>query len=291
MEKPNPLETYNQMKSDILANYERLTPEDALVFTCAANVPCFTDCCHDVNIILTPYDMLRLKNRLKVSSEDFIAKFALSPAVELTQRMPIVVLRMAEGEKRPCPFLGGQGCTVYEDRPWACRMYPLGVASQKTERNPAGEEFYFLLKEEHKCKGHGLGQAQTIAQYLDNQGVLEYDRQNEGFKELAVHPLWQSEEPIPPQKIQMFFLALYNLDVFRRFILNSRFFEVMNVPAGLADGIADDDDKLLKFSYAYLKYIMFGLGPIGVKGEVIEKKRAELKTEQRLREGKTQGEK
>ena len=35
-----------------------------------------------------------------------------------------------DNEKKSCLFLDLEngGCQVYEDRPWACRMYPLGMA-------------------------------------------------------------------------------------------------------------------------------------------------------------------
>ena len=41
-------------------------------FKCSPGVGCFTRCCGDVTIVLTPYDILRLKNRLGIGSEDFI---------------------------------------------------------------------------------------------------------------------------------------------------------------------------------------------------------------------------
>ena len=33
-------------------------------FACHPDVPCFTKCCSDLDLALTPYDVLRLKNRL-----------------------------------------------------------------------------------------------------------------------------------------------------------------------------------------------------------------------------------
>jgi len=42
---------------------------------------------------------------------------------------PVILLQMRDNEKKSCPFVTAEGCSVYPDRPWACRMYPLGLAS------------------------------------------------------------------------------------------------------------------------------------------------------------------
>ena len=35
-------------------------------FSCHKDVPCFTKCCAKLRLILTPYDILRMKNRLAI---------------------------------------------------------------------------------------------------------------------------------------------------------------------------------------------------------------------------------
>ncbi|MDY6974018.1 MAG: YkgJ family cysteine cluster protein, partial [Thermodesulfobacteriota bacterium] len=46
----------------------RMDPQHILQFNCTPGVACFTQCCQDVTIVLTPYDVLRLKNALGISS-------------------------------------------------------------------------------------------------------------------------------------------------------------------------------------------------------------------------------
>ena len=46
----------------------KLTPESRFKFRCHPGVSCFTECCGKTTIILTPYDILRLKNRLRITS-------------------------------------------------------------------------------------------------------------------------------------------------------------------------------------------------------------------------------
>ncbi len=276
-EPEDKMDSVERMKEDIIENYTRLTPEDSIQFTCNAGVPCFTRCCRDINIFLTSYDVLRLKRRLNITSEEFVSKYTLALPVNIRHRIPIIVLRMSDNEEKTCPFLGEGGCTVYEDRPWACRMYPLGVASQKTQENPEGEEFYYLIEDKHKCQGHGVGTPVKIADYIADQGVVEYEEMNVPFRDLTLHPFFtSSDQSLPPHQAQMFFMAAYNIDMFRRFLFNSRFFEVMDVEEGLQERLASDEDELYRFAFRWMRYSLFNEGDMKVKSELVSQRRKEL---------------
>ena len=56
---------------------------------------------------------------------------------------PIVVLKMKDVELKRCFFVSEEGCTVYEDRPWACRMFPLDKGE-----NEEDEPTFSLIKKE-----------------------------------------------------------------------------------------------------------------------------------------------
>ena len=43
-------------------------------FHCHPGVACFNACCKGIDIALTPYDILRLKNRLGISSTEFLVR-------------------------------------------------------------------------------------------------------------------------------------------------------------------------------------------------------------------------
>ncbi|RJO70478.1 MAG: YkgJ family cysteine cluster protein [Myxococcales bacterium] len=273
----NPVTQIAQMSQAILESGQKLTLNDTMTFSCHPGVPCFGNCCADVNILLTPYCVLRLKRGLKISSEEFVSKYAMSPPISEQNRIPLVFLRMSDNEKKTCPFLTEKGCGVYEDRPWACRMYPLGVASQKTATNPYGEQFYYLIHEPQRCKGHGIGEAKTLAEYVVEQGVPDYDRMNDLFRELTLHPFFRTEgQMLPPQQVQMFYMACYNLDLFKRFLFNSRFFEMMEIPADMPARLREEEEELLTFAFQWLRFSLFGEGPIKVKPAVMEAKREEL---------------
>jgi Fe-S-cluster containining protein len=40
----------------------------------------------------------------------------------------MVKLSMGRDEGHRCPFVTDKGCSIYEDRPEACRLYPVGWA-------------------------------------------------------------------------------------------------------------------------------------------------------------------
>ena len=95
-------------------------------FTCGPELPCFTVCCSNLDLLLTPYDLLRLQRRLGLSSEQFLARYT-ERQLRGRAGLPFLFLRMREDDKKSCPFLTPQGCAVYSDRPLACRLYPLGL--------------------------------------------------------------------------------------------------------------------------------------------------------------------
>ena len=134
--------------------WNRLYADDRFTFRCGPELDCFRQCCRDVTIVLTPYDILRLKRALKITSTEFLEKHTLCPSMP-GQKFPVVVLKM-DGEDRHCPFLDANGCSVYAHRPWACRMYPLGCAEPKTP-TPDDRPFHFVIHED-LCHGHGVGE-------------------------------------------------------------------------------------------------------------------------------------
>jgi len=105
-----------------MANIEpvRLGPKDTFKFNCHSGVKCFTRCCKDINIILTPYDIIRLKNRVGLSSEEFLTLYTEPHILEKTD-LPVVTLKLldnqaSDSDSQACPFVRENGCLVYDDR-------------------------------------------------------------------------------------------------------------------------------------------------------------------------------
>jgi len=246
----------DNLKKAILEEYPRLTEDDTFRFACHPGVSCFNDCCGDVNIFLTPYDMLRMKNRLGISSDEFLDRYTIVP-VEEHLNYPVIMLRMQDDEKQTCHFVSPDGCTIYDDRPWACRYYPIGLASPKEGEEQAFAEFYFVMRED-VCKGFEEGKDWRIGEWRTNQGVERYDEFGKLFKELTLHNFFKTGKALDPPRMELFYMCCYNLDKFRRFITESTFATRFELEPGLIERISQDDEELLLFAFRWLKFALFG---------------------------------
>ncbi len=234
-------------KNDDSRRKTRLDREHIFLFNCHPGVSCFTQCCQDVTILLTPYDVVRLKNALGLSSDEFIEKYTLV-IPKKGRLIPMVVLKMRESDKR-CPFVSASGCSVYEDRPWPCRMFPLDMQDDGT---------FCTITDESKCHGLREKDQWKIDDWLKQQGVEPYDEMNALFSNITI-PLQARDLDIDnPKIVKMLFMTLYNLDKFRDFVFNSTFLERLEVEPERILTIKEDDVELLKFAYEWIKFGLFG---------------------------------
>ena len=105
-----------------LEDKHQLADGESFRFTCHPDVPCFNNCCADVNIVLTPLDVLQLARHTGLHTQVFLDTYTSNPITKDLQ-LPMVMLKMLDDEGKKCPFVSEQGCTVYQNRPWACRMW------------------------------------------------------------------------------------------------------------------------------------------------------------------------
>lgn len=259
---------------------EKLVLDSPLQFECHPGVPCFTACCHNIKIILTPYDILILRKRLGIPAHEFITQYTEPTFLEKTD-MPGVQIKLTE-EKKACPFVTPEGCTVYEDRPTACRYYPVGMADfhEGGTDDPDEEKFFFLVKEPH-CKGFEEPRRWTIREWRADQGVDERDERNKEWLRLVMRrKSFGYQATLSDAAKRMFFMASTDLDSFRRFIFESSFLETYEVDPETIDKIKDDDLELMHFSFAYLANTLFGAQGMTIKKEKIDAKVEEIKARQ-----------
>ena len=88
---------------DILEKMDKVGWGDEFRFQCHKGLSCWTHCCHNANIFLTPYDVIRLKKRLSMRSDEFIRGYT-SVTVGDDFGLPVVTLRMS-GKDGACPFV------------------------------------------------------------------------------------------------------------------------------------------------------------------------------------------
>ncbi len=268
------MNSIDALKEQILNESDRLGLEDSFCFRCHKDLPCFNVCCGDVNIFLSPYDVLRLKRRLGISSTEFLSRYTIKPFTQ-DQKLPVVVFKMDdEREGKPCQFVTPEGCSVYEDRPWPCRMYPVGAASARTEQDPTGPEFFFLMQED-PCDGFKDGPSIKIREWMEDQEIGPYNEAGDLFKEINLHPKLR-KMTLNPHQMDMYFTACYDLDRFRSFIFESSFLKRYEVEPNVLAAIEKDDEELLKFSYRWLRTCLFNEGTVKLKESTKEEFRQRL---------------
>ena len=234
------------------------TPLDGKTFRfrCYQEIACFTACCADLNLVLTPYDVLRLKNRLGMSSADFLDRYT-EPCVKQQGRFPLLRLKMNQDPERRCPFVVKEGCEVYDDRPGACRIYPLGRAASKVGGGRETRTRLFLVSEPH-CLGLQEDKTWTIEEWIESEALNEYIDLNDQWLEITTSRKSLGRRADVLRKIQMFTMASYNLDRFKAFVFESRFLDLFEVDPDLRERLRHDDPALLGFAMDWLKFSLFG---------------------------------
>lgn len=226
-------------------------------FRCYKGIACFNACCQHADVTLTPYDIVRLKNRLGLRSDAFLRDYAVPFEFE-PQGIAGVKLRTLDDNPQ-CLFMTEEGCSVYEDRPAACRYYPVGLLSMHETGQSGQKDYYAVVKEAH-CKGHEEDNELTIDEYRKEQGLEEYDAHSLGWRELILKK--KSAGPAigkpSPRSLRLFFMTCYNLDDFREFVLSDAFQKVYLVDAALLEQLKRDEVALLEFGYRFLKQVLFG---------------------------------
>lgn len=234
----------------------RLGYDSRFQFACHPGVACFTQCCRGINIILTPFDIIRLKARLELPSDEFLAIYTEPHMLEKTG-LPMVTLKQLDDEQASCPFVRDDGCIIYSDRPTACRYYPLGVAAMQHKEGADDDGFFFFVHEPH-CKGFQEDCQWTVAEWRQDQQVDLRDQVNAEWTDLMVRKRsFPSNIQLTEQARRMFFMVSYNIDKFRQFVFQSSFLKRMPVDDGTREQLNSDDVALLKFGVNWLKEIFF----------------------------------
>ena len=149
-------------------------------------------------------------------------------------------------------------------------MYPVGMAAQKdTPDGWRGDRFYFLLREEG-CTGFGEAKEWTVEEWIEDQGIEEYDVWGEQFKELALHKFFETGGSLPPERMEMLFTACYDLDKFREFVFTSTLLDRFDVDEDFVEEMRSGDEALLRFGYLWLRFSLFGEKTVRIKEEAME---------------------
>ncbi len=239
---------------EFLDSLPELEPGKTFAFSCHPGISCFNACCGDLNLMMTPYDVLRLRNGLNMDSKKFVhTHLEISRTPETG--FPLVRLRMLDDRKRSCPFVRDEGCSVYENRPGACRTYPLGRASRVDEAGNLVEQF-FIVQEQH-CNGFEETKEWTSEEWLKDQGLEKYNEINDRYMQLMTKVRKQGKV-LDDRQLNMTFLALYQIDNFQKFITDMNVFSRLELNGEEQEQILGDESRCLDFALDWVELVLTG---------------------------------
>ena len=213
-------------------------------FSCHKKVSCFTECCRLLDLSLSPYDVLRLRRATGLSSQQVLDQYIIEEFAE-DSIFPSYYLTMVDDGRASCVFVTHSGCSIYNDRPGACRAYPMGRAVSFSCQGKPIE--HFVLVQETHCQGFLEPADNTVASFCGSQKMEEYNFFNDAMARLLQHP-YLTRGKRPDQKlVKLFSLALYNIDSFRQQV-NQGLFPELSIP----DTILNSDEQLLLFVINHL---------------------------------------
>lgn len=237
----------------------RLRSGDTFRFRCHPGLACFNRCCRNLNLFLYPYDVVRLKNALQISSDRFIDQYT-DIVIRDGNAFPDVLLRMADNPERTCPFLAAQGCRVYRDRPDTCRTFPVEQGLIFDARAGTEREVHFFRPPDF-CEGRHEEACWTLDAWKKDQEAIVYNRMTVRWcrvKQLFAEDPWGVEGP-EGSRAKMAFMSTYNMDRFRDFVFGSTLLKRYRVHPDRVRKIRKDDAALLEFGFEWVKLFVFNI--------------------------------
>jgi len=242
----------------------RIDGDDTFCFRCHPGIACFNRCCRNLNLFLYPYDVVRLKNAMDMSSDEFLDTYA-DVVLRSSNFFPEVLLRMSDNEKRTCPFLTESGCSMYPDRPDTCRTFPIEQGILYDSDTQKDTPVYFFRPPDF-CLGQHETKEWTLSLWTKDQEAELYHKMTirwAKLKRMFQTAPWGSQGLQGP-KAKMAFMATYNIDRFREFVFQSSFLKRYKVKSSILKKLKTDDVELLQLGFEWVKFYLWG-----IKGQAI----------------------
>ncbi len=257
-------------------------------FSCHKGIGCWNACCSNIDISLTPYDVLRLKTRLGISSTEFLKEYTVPYEMEKDSIAGVKFRPVDAGTA--CRFMQSEGCGIYQDRPTACRYYPVALLSMRRQDEYIDRDSYAIVREDH-CKGHEVNRRITIADYRKEQGLEDYDDLARGWRQLVLKKQSSGPSIGKPslRSRQLFFMACYDIDRFREFVSAESFGRLFELPQEEKQALLADDVALLQFAFRFLRQVMFGEESIALNAEAAQERLVKVQEKRLIEEREAAG--
>jgi hypothetical protein len=92
---------------------------------------------------------------------------------------------------------------------------------------------------------------------MQDQGLETYNHVNDLFLPIITRQAPDPDPQIIARKMQMFLMACYDLESFRKFVTTSRFRELFVIPALRLELVETNDLELLKLAFDWLRFAIF----------------------------------
>jgi len=249
---------------------QKLDLSTKIQFRCHKGVSCYNACCKQADVTLTPYDVIRMKDRLGMSSGEFLKAHTVPFQMD---QQGVPGIKMRTDDSGACLFVREEGCSIYSDRPTACRYYPLGHMAIKEADAAHDSAHYFMINEDH-CMGHKEDKVQTISEYRKELGIVDYDGYNKEWFDIQLKK--RSSGPavgnLPETTLQLFFMASYDMDRFRRFVMSEQFRNTYDLEESTYEVLEKEDVALMQFGVRFMKQVFFGERTIPEKANAWEER-------------------
>jgi Fe-S-cluster containining protein len=229
-----------------------LSLDSTFTFHCHAALPCFNRCCRTPTVILSPYDILRLKQALGITSRELLQRYTRQE-IEPESNLPLILIDPSRSAAGSCPFLGAQGCLVYAHRPAACRLFPITMGSKLTAE---GVVDYYFRRNLDYCRGFDTEVQWTLKSWMANQGFSEYDQGRRAWIETLLQAGIKEPGEVDALVQDLFATLAYDLDKFRRLVSEPVFLQAYRVEAQESSLLQTDDLALLRLSHRLLPTLL-----------------------------------
>ena len=243
--------------------------QDTFQFECTA----CGKCCFNNTVLINCYDLIRLRHGLKASTTQILQEGLVGLSIGPFSGLPVCTIKFQSLSKEftKCPFLSPtikKGklknikskselkrvlelgaeiekwlCSVHEDRPIACRLYPLGRVKNINQKTGKVKETFILQDTEKFCPGFKEKKKQTLTQYLKESKFKNYDEGSAKFASL-MNKIIKSGFFVPTERNDknraklkkeskvLFILGniMYNFDSFNYFSEDKRVLKTINDP-------------------------------------------------------------